>query len=211
MNLGKSMFILPIMKDHLSWETKNVSGLFVQVSLYLCIQVSNTTKFTRGHQICVHRHRLIFEFCTIIVIVNWLRVTPFSKHYDFNPFTTCIKWHIVDIFFFWWCTILKCPDMVQNKGIEVLYTGLEWQRWVWQKIVIMWKLCMLLVQIFSKWGFEQVPYFFQIPGLVIMRHCRSGSIMVQVMACCLLSVKPSPEQKLNYGELTIGPLETNFS
>ena len=28
------MFILPVMKDHLSWETKKSSGRFIQVSLY---------------------------------------------------------------------------------------------------------------------------------------------------------------------------------
>ena len=28
------MFILPAVKDHLSWETTNFSGRFTQVSLY---------------------------------------------------------------------------------------------------------------------------------------------------------------------------------
>ena len=32
--LYKIMFILPVMKDHLSWESTKLSGCFVQVSLY---------------------------------------------------------------------------------------------------------------------------------------------------------------------------------
>ena len=33
------MLILPVMKDHLSWETTKFSGCFIQVSLYMGVDI----------------------------------------------------------------------------------------------------------------------------------------------------------------------------
>ena len=40
--LYQIMFILPVMRDHLSWETTKFGGHFVQVSLYLPGQLTGS-------------------------------------------------------------------------------------------------------------------------------------------------------------------------
>ena len=162
--LYKIMFIIPAMRDHLSWETRICCGRFIQVSLYLWRSTSEKQSSLGWDQNSSWKNRIFWHI----------------KIFDVNYRITSKK------FYFWYIWTIYC--IIRHQWVNTKENVFESRNNQKESASIF----ILMLSNYCRWTCSCVFFLFVIKVVWAQWHHLSSSswiwtTLAQVMACCLVS------------------------